>query len=81
MQSVCGLRSDSIQKKLLTVEGITFKKAMELMQSYKAAEKNAQQLKGTNTAVHEVVSHKRPTANRDMRACHRCGFINHTSDK
>ena len=45
-QLVCELRNDSIRKKLLTVEDLTFKKAMELSQSYESAEKNAQQLKG-----------------------------------
>ena len=48
------IRNESIRKKLLTVEDLTFKKAMELyhrVMNQLSAEKNAQQLKGTDIAV------------------------------
>ncbi len=46
-QLVCGTLNDSL---LLTVEDLTFKKAMELAQS----DRHAQQLKASEPAVHKV---------------------------
>ena len=44
---VCGLRSESIQKWLLSEAELTLAKAVDLVQSLEAASKSAQTLKGT----------------------------------
>ena len=58
---VCGLRSESARKRLLTEDKLTFAKAIELAQSLETASKDAQmksteQLPSGNTAVHKVTS-------------------------
>ncbi len=53
---VCGLRSEAIQRRLLTESDLTFKNAMKIAQGMEAAERNAQQLKGADPAVQLVTS-------------------------
>ena len=80
-QLVCGLRNESIRKKLLTVKDLPFKKALELAQSYEAAERNAQQLKEASTVVHKVTPQEQSTAKRGLQGCYRCGKTNHKADR
>ena len=47
---VCGLHSESIQKRLLSEAELTLAKAVDLAQSLEAASKSAQTLKGTTLA-------------------------------
>ena len=74
---VCGLRSESIRKRLLTEDQkLTFAKAMELAQSLETALKDAQlkaaeQIPSGNTAVHKVTSPPK------KESCYRCGLTNH----
>lgn len=85
-QLVCGLRNKNIWKKLFLEANLTFQKALELAQSYKAAE-NAQQLKesaNASVSVQMITSGSRSgsqqqTAKRDSHTCHRCGLTNLTS--
>ena len=45
---VCGLRSESIQRRLLTEEDLTLKRAVDLSLAMEAADENAKALKGTD---------------------------------
>ena len=70
---VCGLRTESTRKRLLTEKNLTFTKALEMAQSLETATKDAQQLKReASGAVHRVTSPK-PA----KEACYRCGQTNH----
>ena len=76
---VCGLRSESIRKRLFQEKTLTFAKAMELAQSYEAASKEAQMkaiehLPSGNSAVHKV------TCPPQKEACYRCGLTNHKAN-
>ena len=74
---VCGLRSESIRKRLLTEDQkVTFAKAMELAKNLETASKDAQlkaseQIPCENTAVHKV------TSPSEKESCYRCGLTNH----
>jgi len=81
---VCGLRSEAIQRRLLTVTNLTFAEALQTAQGMEAADKNTQQLKGTDIALQFVAA--RPTSSdapgrtkEQKRVCYRCGKSNHHS--
>ena len=81
---VCGLRSEAIQRCLLTVTNLTFAEALQTAQGMEAADKNTQQLKGTDIALQFVAA--RPTSSEaprrtkeQKRVCYRCGKSNHHS--
>jgi len=81
---VCGLRSEAIQRRLLTVTNLTFAEALQTAQGMEAADKNTQQLKGTDIALQFVGA--RPTSSdaprrtkEQKRVCYRCGKSNHQS--
>ena len=61
-------------------EKLTFKKAMELAQSYEATDGNAQQLREPEPAVHKVTL-PQSTTKCDLQACHMCGLTNHKVDR
>ena len=48
---VCGVRSEAIQKKLLTESDLTIKKAQDIVQSIESADLSAKDLKGDSPAV------------------------------
>ena len=74
---VCGLRTESTRKRLLTEKNLTFTTALEIAQSLETASKDAQQLKGeASGAVHSVTSPK-PM----KEACYRCGQTNHKASE
>ena len=62
---VCGLRSESIQKKLLSEVDLTLQRALEIVQGMESAERA---LKQENWEV---------PANNVVLKCHRCGKSNH----
>nr|MCH9717641.1 DDE-type integrase/transposase/recombinase [Gammaproteobacteria bacterium] len=65
---VCGIADQVIQKRLLSEQNLTFKKAFELAQSHESAAKNVMTLQGPT--VHQVTtSHNSP--------CYRCGRKGH----
>lgn len=66
---VCGLRSEPIQKKLLTEADLTLTKAIDLSVGMEAADKNAKSLKGPDAAVNRVTP--------KQKACYRCGRTSH----
>ena len=69
---VCGLRSMSIQKQLLSEEGLTLKSALEIAQNMELVDKfiNAKELKDSETGVQKVSTSHLPQANAE---CYRCG--------
>ena len=72
---VCGLRSEGIQKRLLTETDLTLKRAVELAQGMEAADRNAKSLKGSEAVVAKVT--KDPGGRRSTTACRHCGKNNH----
>ena len=67
---VCGLLSDSIQRRLLTESDLSFTRAVEIGQGMEAAARDTLQLKGSEGVVH-VVNRKQE------KPCYRCGRSNH----
>ena len=74
---VCGLRSESIQKRLLAETELTLKRALELAQGMEAADRNAKSLKGSKAVVAKVSDD--PSAKRPTNPCYHCGKTNHKS--
>ena len=64
---VSGLRSQSIQKKLLTEADLNLTKATDLSAGMEAADKNPKSLKGPETAVNRVAL--------KQKACFRCEYL------
>ena len=79
---VCGLRSEAIQRKLLSVPELTFADALKTAQGMEAAEMNAQQLKGPDSdsaSIHRLATRRRPpvSGSQEKKSCYRCGRKNH----
>ena len=77
-----GLRQDSIQKKLLAEDKLTFKKACEIAQAIELAERNNCDLKAVESREVQAMSdrHKSVKKKGDQspssepkRSCHHCG--------
>ena len=86
---VCGIRSEAIQRSLLTETDLTLARAIELAQGMEAAEKNAQSFKGhsSDSPMQRVHAQRGAAANNPGRRqvppmfdkpCHRCGKKNHS---
>ena len=74
---VCGIRSESAQKRLLSEADLTLKKAMELAQGMEAADKNAKSLKESDPAIRQITKFKPNTQSTYRKPCSRCGKTNH----
>ncbi len=72
---VCGLRSEAIQKRLLTESNLTLQKAIKISTSMEMAAKEAQQLSASDQ-VHKVYSDARNKSNSE-KACYRCRKVGH----
>lgn len=68
---VCGLNSESIQKRLLTEKDLTYHKAVELAVSMETVARESQQLSSSQKV--NAVSLSLPPG----RKCTRCGRVNH----
>ena len=88
-QFVCGLRGVAIQRKLLTMDGLTMEKAYESAYGMEAADRRAGELQASKAAaagsasVNKVADKKPPTTtsgNYSPTSCFRCGKTNHHSD-
>ena len=68
---VCGLKTDSIQKRLLAEDGLTITRALEIAQGMEAAAANAKDLK--------VAAGSTPILQTSLTTtcCHRCGKNDH----
>ena len=64
---VCGLRSEPIQRKLLTEADLTLARAQELSLGMEAADRNAKSLKAAEPTLNLVTT----------KSCYRCGKTSH----
>ena len=72
---VCGLRSASIQRRLLTEKDLTLNKAVEVALAMEAADREAKTLKGTDAVVQRLQRLK--SADRPLPPCYSCGRKGH----
>ena len=72
---VCDLRSEAIQKQLLTEANLRLEKAIEISTSMEMAAREAQQLSAT-TQVHKLPIESKNKAAAGQR-CYRCGKTGH----
>jgi len=71
---VCGLRHETIQRRLLSEKDLTYTKAMEIARAMEAADANAKSFKDAGPAIRKFSSQP----NRDARnPCYRCGRTSH----
>ena len=71
---VCGLRSETTQKQLLTKAELTLQRAVEVAQAIEAAEKKSEQFKeADHVEVNKLTHNSKPT-----QPCYRCGKQGHT---
>ena len=77
---VCGLRSEAIQRKLLTEKDLKFAKALEIAQGMEAVDRDTLQLKGSEAAIQQVTARpKEAFFNNERGQCYRCGRSNHAA--
>ena len=69
---VCGLKTETVQKRLLTEKDLTFQKAVDYAVSAETATRDVQQL-SSSLKVHAISANKRDQ-------CRRCGKMNHTDE-
>ena len=74
---VCGLRSEVIQRRLLTDVDLTLGRAFEIAQGMEAADKNTESLKLVQPAVHKLDTKQRSP---QSQVCYRCGRSNHSAN-
>ena len=80
---VCGLRSESMQKRLLAEKNLTLKTALDLAHGMESAHRDAKVMKGTESLLGlqklfiSPSSAKHPSAS-ESTACYRCGRTNHS---
>ena len=81
---VCGINDDSIQKRLLSEDPLSFEKAMKIAISLELASKNVSDLQGMNLAdkaetdkVHQLQRKKKAPK---QKPCYRCGKNNHRQE-
>ena len=73
---VDGLRTENIEKRLLSEGDPTLTKAVKLAQGMEAAERNARSLKGSDPAIRRLTGH--PGVRKQQQPCSRCGKTTHT---
>ena len=82
---VCGLHSQPTQRKLLTEETLTLKKALEIALSMEAADKQANQFKSITASNISKIGvlkskHHQDNSRSSFPECYRCGKTNHRHD-
>ena len=83
---VCGLRSETIQKRLLSEVDLDLTRALSLAQGQEAADRNVKSLKGAEGDIKNVPKSASPprsapprhAAAAPKKPCYRCGRGNHT---
>ncbi|CAC5377041.1 unnamed protein product [Mytilus coruscus] len=78
---VVGIKSDSIQRRMLAEPNLTFDKALEIATAMETAEKNAQDIpaSGTNATIQKQVNKisksytRNNSGNSEQGDCYRCG--------
>ncbi len=71
---VGGLRTEAIQKRLLSETDLTLANAAKIAQGMEAADRNTRSLKGTDPVIHQLTSR---TGGRNQ-PCSRCGKTTHS---
>ena len=72
-QFVCGLRSEAIQSRLLSEDGLTLQRALEIAQAQKAAKRDAQKFQDTaDNPVTLSRIKEEPSSSSSLRLCYRC---------
>ena len=76
---LCGLRSPSIQKRLLLEANLTLTKPTETAQGMEAAEKNCKKFQGSEAApVYRMPSWgSKPSSTSARKPCYHCGGVDH----
>ena len=69
---VCGIHDVDTQRKVLSVPGLTLKKALEIAQGSEAAVKMAKSLRVVDTSINTVTKAK--------VKCYHCGQMSHTAN-
>ena len=72
-QLVCGLRSEAIQKRLLTEADLDLKKALEISKAMEAATRQAMELQGATPVDSTQYVTNKITTRQGKRPCYRCG--------
>lgn len=83
---VCGINNEATQRRLLSEDKLTFKKALEIAQTQEMATTNARTLQkgnvateeGTSETVHEVSPRRPTTRQQGNTGCSLCGKPNHS---
>jgi len=87
---VCGLRSETVQRRLLSEKDLTLQKAYDLAHSLETASRRASELQATaKIAAAQVpkevqrVAPRRPggAVGSPPQCCYRCGKVGHLADK
>ena len=81
---VCGLRSENIQKRLLTEADLTLARAVGLAQGMEATHQNTQLMKGKSEGVISKVTHEQGNPDKQeqhkkKKPCYRCGKPGHAA--
>lgn len=70
---VCGVRNETMQKKLLAEDGLTVARALGIAQSIEAADKNSRELKGSENVTLQDSLNFAGAKKTNVKACYRCG--------
>ena len=73
---VCGLNSETTQKRLLTERDLTFSGAIDIAHGMESAAQNARKLQGTQTTMRADVNKMTP-GQAETKECYRCGHSSH----
>ena len=87
---VCGLRSEAMQKRLLSMKDLTFQEALDTAQAMETADKSTKALQGSEPASvnqftksrtwsNPVKKHSTEQKQSTAMPCYRCGKSNHAS--
>ena len=73
---VCGLNSETTQKRLLTERELTFNSAIDIAHGMESAAQNARKLQGTQTTTGANINKMTP-GQSETKECYRCGHSSH----
>ena len=76
---VCGLRHESIQRRLLSEKTLTYEKALEIARGMEAADTDARAFKGSasSTPINKLRFQQKGNSKAVSPSCYRCGRSNH----
>ena len=78
---VCGLRHESIQRRLLSEKDLKYRDALGIARAMGTADRNTKSLKSTEPAIRKFTSHSTSYSARvrEKDSCYRCGRTNHST--